>query len=1365
MIKKIVGLDLGTNSIGWSVVEAAENTEGKQEIKNIIAAGSRIVPLEPDFIKEYETGQKITKNAKRRQMRGARRLLQRYHQRRDNLIEVLKIIGAVDSADQIQQPNFINEYNHDFIELVNTGKAKTAWYNYFLRAKALSGPVTIKELALVLYHLNQRRGYKDIGELMEEMAGFEKKDDSGYSKSYEIVKIIAISPDNDKKGKREVYNVTLEDGRNPCTTTSKVLNEMVGQEKELEVRVKTTKKGEITYELALPDNSAWQYRLDALNKKLTESELTPGNFFWKKLLTEPNYRVKQNLVYRDRYLDEFDQIMSEQIKYHPYLNDYNTYKAVLEKIIPTNLQERNRWKSSGLISFIRNYIIYYQRPLKSQRNNVDVCRYEKGTKYFDQHRNIEIIRPAFVVPLSSPLFQNFRVWQDLANLGFKDKYGKTTLLNNIEKEILYRELLQVGEISHTGVYKILGKDKKLFPELNRPEDKKITGNETLNIIKKALSRVEHNNLRLLEEDEVFLDRLWHLLYSVKDQNARKKSLIRQFGFTESEANTLMSVNFKGGYSNLSSKAIKKLLPLMKTGTYYIERDVCPEAINQINNFLSGIFTDSDKDKVAKITEGRISISDFQGLLYWEAAQLVYGSHTINGDEEPFKQPDDIKRFPLHSLRNPVVEQIVNETLMVVKDIWKTYGKPDEIVVELAREMKMTAEDRKKMTEANSKTEKLRKAYANEITEKFNKPNPSRNDILKYLLWNQQNKRCIYSDKSIQAGDLFSGAVDIDHIIPRQRFFDDSQNNKVLAFKSENQNKGNRTAYEYMNQTGRWENFKERVDILRSTKVINLKKYNFLTAEKIPEDFINRQLQETRFIAVKVTNELKRLTPNVRSSIGTITDHLKQSWRLNEVFKEVQLPRFERLETLYPDIPWIQRVTDKEGHTVLQLYGWDKRIDHRHHALDAIIVACTTHSMINQLNRLNALYGQLQMEGKPSQHFPLPFTGFYSKLREVLSGIVVSIKSTDKLVTQAKNTITRFDPETNRYYKSKQEKTGWAVRGALHDEQPLGELIRQEKEAVSKVLDKLAVNPRLLDEDGISGKYFAVPWQREAIKKHLALFNNDIVMMKKGLKKMPLLNDYGKAIEFITVYKKYYTKIRPIDTNLTLKQVNMIVDPLIKEEVNNLLNQNGGDPKKAFTTDNLISWNAKRKLPVFKVKCKVDDTLVGTSEGRALLTKRSPNNYIKHIEKGDNYALLVNEETNNKRKFEVISFFDAVEFKLSGIPIIIDKPESKSFILRKNCLVYVPTPEENTNNVDLTQTNKFNDRIYRVVKFSGKQYYFIPSSISRVIKNPLVGIDTSIEEFGSQSCTEFHGTGDSKIKIAEVCLPIGINRLGQITKLG
>lgn len=1361
MSKKIVGLDLGSNSIGWSVVESITKVDGKEEIVNIIAAGSRIVPMEPDFIKEFETGQKITKNAKRRQMRGARRLLQRYHQRRDNLVEVFRQLKLVDNAVQIQKPGYITQFDPAFLELVSAGKAKPAWYQYFLRDKALTEKVTLSELALVLYHLNQRRGYKDIGELMDEMAGIEEKGDKSYAKSFEIVRIESVSKDNDTKGKKELYSVLLADGRS-CTTTVKALTDMIGQEKELEVRVRTNKKGEVSYELALPDNAAWQYRLEAMDKKLETTELTPGAFFWKRLLSEPHYRVKQNLVYRDRYLQEFDAIMTTQERLHPELTDQKLFKRIVKALVPNNRAEQNRWSTTCLKSFLRNYIIYYQRPLKSQRRMVDVCRFEKGYQGTDGNGKI-VNRPAFVIPISHPLFQEFRLWQDLAHLGFKDHLENVSLLSNIEKAMLYHELRCVGELSQAAIYKIVARDKKAFPQMNRVDDKKVIGNETLHLLKKALSKVPSANLGMLDDDEEVLERIWHLLFSVVDHQARKKSLMKQFGFSEAEAMALMTVNFPKGYGNLSFKAVKKMLPLMRCGKYYVEQDVCQEARDRVNDFLCGVYEEHDEKKVRQLVLGKTELSDFQGLKYWEAAWLVYGSHTTASDAEPYEKPDDIRRLPLHTLRNPVVEQVVNEALMVMKDIWKQYGKPDEVVVELAREMKMTADDRKKMTDSIGKNERERARIAKILTEDFGIQNPSKSAILKYQLWDQQRKRCIYSGKDIQKADLFSGAVDVDHILPRQRYFDDSQNNKVLAFKSENLAKSNKTAYEYMHETGRWETFYAFAESLKREGQLKRQKFKYLTAEKIPEDFINRQLQETRFIAVRMTTELKRITPKVRSSGGMITDHLKQSWRLNETFKQVQLPRFERLQQLFSDVPWIQRTNDNQGHGILQLYGWDKRIDHRHHALDAIIVACTTYGMVNQLNRLNTLYGQLKAEGKPAQHFPLPFTGFYHRLEEVLASMVVSIKCTDKLATKALNTIMKLDAETQRYYRARQEKTGWAVRGALHNEQPLGQVVRQEKIAVAKVLDSLAQHPELLDEVSPAKRLLAVEWQREAIRKHVALFGGDYVKMKKGLSKIPFVNDYGKTITEITVWKRYYSKIRTVDPNLTLKQVELIIDPVIKRDLKALLQLHGNEPKKAFTADNMIAWNAVRKNPVFNVKCRMDEAEVGSSEGRTPLSIDPVKNFTKFVEKGDNYALVVEEDiVSGKREFQILSFFDAVGFKMSGIPILADKPGVKSFMLRKGSLVYIPLPGENTDNLLETNYAQYLERIYRVVKFSGNQFYFIPAFVSSVIK---IKDEYQVLEYGTQSCTEFFGHAEGRMKIGEVCLPVTLSRLGKIEKVG
>lgn len=1388
MVKKIVGLDLGSNSIGWSVIEASTNVDKGDTIRNIVAAGSRIVPIDTSFIKEFEEGQKITKNAKRRQMRSARRMLQRYHQRREKLLSIFELIGLKNADKKFLHPAEMKDYHHEFVSLVHSGKTKPAWYPYFIRTKALYQPVSLNDIAIILYHLNQRRGYKDIGELMDEMAGIEKEE-TGYSKSFEIVKILDVIPENEKKGKKDLYKVELEDGRTPCITTVAALKEFIGFEKELEVRVRVTKKGEVSYELALPDNAAWQYRIDALDRKLNSSSVTPGEFFWKKLMTESHFRVKQNLVYRDKYLDEFDRIMAEQKKHHPVFADNETFHKILNIFMPNNKQERRKWQKTDLVTFIRNYIIYYQRPLKWNRNTLDTCRYEKAISLNDKSRNIKCSRNVYVMPLSHPLFQDFRLWQDIANLGFRDQYGKPQLLTIAEKEILYKEISKAGvlyfdeaskkvkeyypkgEMTHNDIYKILGRRKEDYPELNRAEEKALMANQTVFAIRKAISKAVLSKIKNNPEQKFLPDyenlnkqteRIWHLLYSVSDIEARYKSLINKLRFSEDEAYAIKALTFQKGRCNLSAKAVRKLLPLMRCGSYYEESNVCEAAIIKINDFLNGVYKEEDTDKVMKITNNRNSVIDFQGLLYWEAAFIVYGSHTKADDFEMYQKPDDIKRFPLNTLRNPVVEQVANEALMVIKDIWATYGKPDEIVVELAREMKMTADDRKKRTEALLKEEKERKRIVKILQEEFDKPNPSRNDILKYQLYQQQNMECIYSGNKIQKSDLFSGAVQIDHILPRQRFFDDSQNNKVLTFRFENETKSKRIPYEFLGSPSRWEEFVERVNRLRKEKRISRKKYEYLLSEKIPEDFVNRQLQETRYMTVKISEKLRQVTPAVRSTIGMITDHLKQTWRVNEIFKEIQLPRFERLEMLYPEIDWIKRIKDQDGRNVLQLYGWDKRIDHRHHALDAIIIACTTLGMINQLNQLNAIYGHLSENGIPAQRFPLPFHGFYSRLKEVMNGIIVSVKCTDKLITPTINYIKKIDPVTGKYYTSKQQRDGWAIRGALHDEQPLGQLLRQEKMPITKLPDFLKKNPAALSVNENKQSVFAVKWQLDAIRKFSEYHHHDLDQMKNALKIAPLIDDYGRPIEYVTVRKKFYTKIRPVDPNLTLPQVDKIIDSRIKKDIKHLLEMNGNDPKKAFTQDNLIQMNAAKDIPVYKVKCRVDDVEIGNSNCRPTLSTKTPKDYVKFVETGENYAVVVNEEIKTgQRTFQVISFFDAVKLKIHGISLLNEKPGYISFLLRKNSLVFVPFPD------DILQYDKPNispERLYRVVKFTGKQFYFLPVSISSVIK--ITGIEKyKIEEFASQSCTEFFGVGKSRIKIADVCLPVSLSRLGQIIKIG
>ncbi len=145
----VVGLDIGGNSVGWAVVEMSGD-----RLKTIHGMGSRIIPMGPE-LKDFQQGNSITKNAIRRQKRSMRRNNQRYKLRRAKLLKVLEEIGAVPTLPGAMP--------------LNGAAALTSIQLYGLRSRAVDEPVTLPELGRVLYHMSQRRGYKDIGELMDEL--------------------------------------------------------------------------------------------------------------------------------------------------------------------------------------------------------------------------------------------------------------------------------------------------------------------------------------------------------------------------------------------------------------------------------------------------------------------------------------------------------------------------------------------------------------------------------------------------------------------------------------------------------------------------------------------------------------------------------------------------------------------------------------------------------------------------------------------------------------------------------------------------------------------------------------------------------------------------------------------------------------------------------------------------------------------------------------------------------------------------------------------------------------------------------------------------------------------------------------------
>ena len=343
----------------------------------------------------------------------------------------------------------------------------------------------------------------------------------------------------------------------------------------------------------------------------------------------------------------------------------------------------------------------------------------------------------------------------------------------------------------------------------------------------------------------------------------------------------------------------------------------------------------------------------QGKRYDEACAEIYGDHygKKNAEEAIYLPP-----IPADEIRNSVVLRALSQARKVINAVVRRYGSPARIHIETAREVGKSFKDRKEIEKRQEENRKDREKAASKFREYF--PNfvgePKSKDILKLRLYEQQHGKCLYSGKEINLGRLNEkGYVEIDHALPFSRTWDDSFNNKVLVLGSENQNKGNQTPYEYFNgkdNSREWQEFKARVETSRFPRS---KKQRILLQKFDEEGFKERNLNDTRYVnrflcqfvadRMRLTGKGKR---RVFASNGQITNLLRGFWGLRKVRAE----------------------------------------NDRHHALDAVVVACSTVAMQQKITRFVRYKEMNAFDGKTidketgevlhqKTHFPQPWDFF------------------------------------------------------------------------------------------------------------------------------------------------------------------------------------------------------------------------------------------------------------------------------------------------------------------------------------------------------------------------------------------------------
>jgi len=1438
-MKKILGLDIGTNSIGWSLIE----NEIKSQTGKIIGIGSRIVPMEGRE-KDFEAGIAESKAAERRKARGARRLVQRYKIRRTRLIKVLIALGWFPENFPIEFKD-LNKFNiNDFVpysdstieeanihlgyENIKAGKRTLLndWIIYYLRNKALTKEITLQELARIIYHFNQRRGFKssrkenkDLEELSE--LKFPKRE-----KTIEIVTVTSISETTEKSKYGKVFEVlyTTADGLTfTGTTIRKTIPDWVKSSLELEITQIISKDLSSRFELRIPDRTDWEKMKLGLEKDIKESGLHPGQYHFAHLLADRNYRIKDRIIDRSFYQAELKAIWEAQLTFHPELNEKSKLSTIASLLYKHNESKKNEIIEKGLFYIINNDIIYFQRGLKSQKHLIADCRYE-FKKYKDQNGKQQAFK---VVSKSHPCFQEFRIWQDIHNLKIieleqKSNNGKklfdidvsNKFLTNEGKAKLFKLFDSKNNISQTAIFKELSNKENPLSEkthrTNYPEHNEFKGNETKTIFRKVFKR--HNYVEQGEsllQDKKQIDLLWHVIYSLNDEKHIANAVIKNFQFEDDLAKHFAKIpEFKSEYATFSQKAINKLLPLMRCGDEWNEKNIDTDTLARIEKLINAEY-DVDINEITReeITKRNFKqIEDFSSLPLFLASYVVYGRHSERQNLEKYEEADEIKLIETGDLRNPIVEQISNETLQIVKDIWKQFGRPDEIHIELARDLKRNNEERQEITKQNGKNEANRKrivAILKELSNtnpdsigdierlrlweetgnseailtsiKFSKE-PTKAEIEKYKLWGEQNHISPYTGKIIPLSKLFTSDYQIEHIIPRSRFFDDSFGNKTICEAAVNSFKDNSTAMQLINEYGGREivhhgfkfrllNTDEYIQHINST--FKGKKNRAFKSETIPEGFIERQLNDTRYIGRKLSELLFPVAVDaVIFTTGNITSDLKEKWGLHRVWKSLLQTRFERLEKLTGE-----KLIDFDNETNNIHFKKDyKRIDHRHHALDALIIAATSRSHIQYLNTLNAQNDNNYEKQKYSylikskvRDFVLPWPSFTKDVREALEQIIVSHKNRIRLLTKGFNITTKFvQNEEGKWVKKAFQQTKGqllSVRKSMFKE-PLGKiwLIEYKKDIELKKAIKFQFDFTQKHNSDWKSEYPRIALS-ELRKKVDAIIKNcefDEKATTKFLEQNPLLDSNGIQIKKLDIsyFKMYSAKRRNINKDFkesTLESIPYSHHLPIAKAIKQHLKEYKNDSTEAFSGEGLEILGKKLGNPINKITTFESVGNKMDFKGKLVEADKGSNLYFIIYENIESGARMINEKSS-------LPLLEAVERKANRMHLAEDKKGYISIILSPNDLVYVPDEEElerikykHPNPIDWDNKKRIGERIYKVVSFSKSQIFFIPHFIAR----PL---DEKGQELGANNKSE---TSWTKQMIKKICVKVKIDRLGNI----
>lgn len=696
------------------------------------------------------------------------------------------------------------------------------------------------------------------------------------------------------------------------------------------------------------DSGALKKAIHQLRQHISDSGCaTVGEWFWKVRMEQRPEGV-QNQGVRARY-NEKHTITDEGKKridksYDLYVDramiaqEFDALWAAQVALQPALFTEVAR-------ADLRDTLLH-QRPLRPVKPG-------RCTLLSDEER----------APLALPGTQRFRILQEVNHLRLLDDSLRELPLTLAQRDTVVAALEGKNKLSFDQIRKLLKLSGTVQFNLEDGKRSELKGNAT----SAMLSRKELFGAAWAGFDAALQEEIVWQLVSEEGEGTLLAWLQQHTGVDEARAEAIANTTLPEGYGSLSRKALACIVPELRRDV--ITYDKAVQAAGFAHHSDLGFDFEHSPDEVERIGERTIAstgeikpVHAFKQLPYYGRAlqrHVAFAKDNPRNEEERWGK-----------IANPTVHIGLNQVRVVVNALIRRYGRPTEIVVELARDLKQSREQKQETQKKQADNQKRNARIRERIAETLG-ISPERvrsSDIQKWILWEElsfdvADRRCPYSGVQISAAMLLSERVEIEHILPFSKTLDDSLNNRTVALREANRIKRNRTPWDaradFDAQGWNYDGILQRAERMPLRKRYRFAPDGYERWLGEDQDFLARALNDTRYLSRVAASYLRLVCPGSATRVipGQMTALLRAKFGLNDV---------------------------------LGLNGEKNRNDHRHHAVDACVIGVTDQGLMQRFASANA---QAREGGltRLVDEMPLPWKTYREHVARAVHHIWVSHK--------------------------------------------------------------------------------------------------------------------------------------------------------------------------------------------------------------------------------------------------------------------------------------------------------------------------------------------------------------------------------------